>query len=1240
MSGAITIVRERPARLKLGFFTLFALLLSVVSLNFSGRPASAGAAPRLSMPATLPGDSTIGPAGGSQETPQIAAGGSGYLVVWEDSRTNYLNYPGNALQSGGEPGGQSLKDIYAARLDANGNLIDTIPIVVAQATWDQTRPQVAWNGQNWLVVWNTQRVANFTSTIDVHAKRVSPQGAVLDINPILVDTNPTIDELWPVVASDGSNWVVMWMDQGDYFELDAARVGPDGTVLDPGGVPLHTPSFPDAPYNVRLTFAAGEFFAVWSGDNRIKGLRFTPSLQQIGSAFLVSVQGAGNFPDVTSNGTDYFVDWQQNNGVFGARVAHNGQVLDPAGIDIAGSHGGYPYPEIVWDGTQWIATWVGTTDNAYAARISTAGSVLDPNGIMVSPNAVISAIVGQPNGGARIVWTDIHNGLGYYDIYGASLGADGIVGPSSPVSEGAPSQYRVDVAPNGTGYLAVFISEVSGDTRVKGQRLDANGNAIDAEPFLIAGGSPLLRTPRVAWNGTLYLVVWEQSSGIFGKRVAADGSVLDPTPISIMPGNQPDVDAVGSTFLVVDSHEPVNHIRYIKAVRVASDGSVQGGPVIIGSSYGLQPKVAAFGNRWLAIWHRQPTHDNSRSSAFAAFVEQDGTTSGDFFVAGDGILPVRSTFLATGPTQGLLIYFKVRQGDATDGDLYARRILPDGTLLDGNPGIQITTAANAQFLPSAAWDGSEYVIAYEDYRAVAYLDRPISDIYGTRVDSSGAVLDPNGFVISNDFIPEVAPAVAALNSSYLIAYSEFKYAAPYSAYRIEVQQGQAGGPPTPQPTRTPTVPPTPTQPVCVPDNFAVAQSTGQSIVPGTLDTGSQCDECAVMINIPFGFHLYDRTFNTVLATANGTLNFVDSGRTGGINFCLPYSGLGYSILPYWDDLTTENPGHGIFTSVSGSAPNRIFNIEWRAQYYPQGADVNFEARLYENAADQRFDIIYGQLNGNGSGATVGVQKDTGTRYTEFECNMGGLSQGLMLTFTIQQCNTGTPTFTPTATPNVTNTPIPTGSATAMATSTLPAGTATAVASSTPMATSTPTATATICAIMFTDVQATDYFYEAVRYLYCAGDISGYADNTFRPYNNTTRGQLAKIVVNAEGWPIDTTGGPHFSDVYGNDAFYAFIETAYNHGIISGYADGTFRPGSNVTRAQLAKIVVSAEGWPINNPSQPHFSDVVEGDPFFGYIETAYSHNLISGYSDGTFRPGNNATRGQISKIVYSAITQP
>jgi hypothetical protein len=76
---------------------------------------------------------------------------------------------------------------------------------------------------------------------------------------------------------------------------------------------------------------------------------------------------------------------------------------------------------------------------------------------------------------------------------------------------------------------------------------------------------------------------------------------------------------------------------------------------------------------------------------------------------------------------------------------------------------------------------------------------------------------------------------------------------------------------------------------------------------------------------------------------------------------------------------------------------------------------------------------------------------------------------------------------------------------------------------------------------------------------------------------------------------------------------------------------------------LCKIVALAEGWPPYTPPVPTFRDVPSTDPFYTNIETAYQHGIISGYECGPgcleFRPGNSATRGQIARIVYNAISR-
>lgn len=185
---------------------------------------------------------------------------------------------------------------------------------------------------------------------------------------------------------------------------------------------------------------------------------------------------------------------------------------------------------------------------------------------------------------------------------------------------------------------------------------------------------------------------------------------------------------------------------------------------------------------------------------------------------------------------------------------------------------------------------------------------------------------------------------------------------------------------------------------------------------------------------------------------------------------------------------------------------------------------------------------------------------------------------------------------------------------------------------------TPTITPTPCAINFSDVLTSDWFYDPVQWIVCNHIASGYSDGTFRPGNNTTRAQLTKFVVLASGWTLLDPALPHFSDVPRTYPFYGFIETAAYYGAIGGYSDGTFKPGNDVTRSQLSKIIVLARGWTQVIPPTATFTDVPVDSPFFSFVETAVQHTIISGYADHTFRPGLPATRAQLSKIIQRAFS--
>jgi hypothetical protein len=207
---------------------------------------------------------------------------------------------------------------------------------------------------------------------------------------------------------------------------------------------------------------------------------------------------------------------------------------------------------------------------------------------------------------------------------------------------------------------------------------------------------------------------------------------------------------------------------------------------------------------------------------------------------------------------------------------------------------------------------------------------------------------------------------------------------------------------------------------------------------------------------------------------------------------------------------------------------------------------------------------------------------------------------------------------------------------------------------------------------FTDVCPGDYFYQYILDLSDLGIIAGY--NTvppcagpahipcFRPDLWSTRGQIAKIISLAAGFNEDVTGQT-FEDVPPNRAFYLYIERMVRRGIITGYPcgglgepcnannDPYFRPGNTVSRGQVCKMVCIAFGF-TEPVGMQDFEDVPPGHTYYDYIQRLAGRNIINGYPCGGpgepcgpsvlpfFRPAGSVSRGQITKIVDLARTQP
>ncbi|MGI6487478.1 MAG: fibronectin type III domain-containing protein [Syntrophothermaceae bacterium] len=170
------------------------------------------------------------------------------------------------------------------------------------------------------------------------------------------------------------------------------------------------------------------------------------------------------------------------------------------------------------------------------------------------------------------------------------------------------------------------------------------------------------------------------------------------------------------------------------------------------------------------------------------------------------------------------------------------------------------------------------------------------------------------------------------------------------------------------------------------------------------------------------------------------------------------------------------------------------------------------------------------------------------------------------------------------------------------------------------------------AVSLTDIKG-HWAEKTIEGLVASGAVSGYPDGTFKPNQTITRAEFATIMVKA--FTLESKMGKVFNDTAGHWAKDS-IATAQAYGIVNGYSDTTFGPNDNITREQMAVMIVKAarladaEGKVFNDHSK--ISDwAVQG------VATSSGNNIITGYPDNTFRPQANATRAEAATVIVKAL---
>ena len=169
-------------------------------------------------------------------------------------------------------------------------------------------------------------------------------------------------------------------------------------------------------------------------------------------------------------------------------------------------------------------------------------------------------------------------------------------------------------------------------------------------------------------------------------------------------------------------------------------------------------------------------------------------------------------------------------------------------------------------------------------------------------------------------------------------------------------------------------------------------------------------------------------------------------------------------------------------------------------------------------------------------------------------------------------------------------------------------------------------------INFRDVNQSDYYYDAVQWAVEKGITEGTSATTFSPDASCTRAQMVTFLWRAAGSPAPKSTVNPFTDVSASDYYYNAVLWAVENGITTGVSADRFAPGATVSRAQTVTFLYRANGSPAANGAG--FSDVAADEYYANAVAWAVRSGITTGTGNGKFTPNAPCTRGQIVTFLY------
>jgi len=663
---------------------------------------------------------------GRKARSQIAFDGTDFMVVWENELI---------------PAGR----VYGARLAVDGTLLDPVSLDITPTDAMVSTLAIAFNGTHYLFAMEQQ--AFLPTGSPVVARRIATDGSIVDTTPIAVGVMQG-DSSSLTVASAGGDFLIGWIDEvgGADRQLLARRIDGAGTALGSGPevlADLDDGGDPNMP-KPGIAGATDRYLVAWQDKdgaslNGAYAMRVGLDGSHLDPAPIVLEEGitATTGPVAEFNGNLFLTFWLSDDDYRGTRISTGGQVLDAGLLALSAPVADSGMPHLTAIGS----TFYLVRDENPAGTLTLKGARVTDGGGISDPVAGVTLIAGLKTAevfsfgqlgvsGANdrylVSWPSAtkEEALHVLRINDQQVAMDG-----SPIAISRSANYQgVPALSYGDGEaLMVFDDFRNGkDQDVYALRLDTLGAPIGS-PILVAGGAQNQREPRVAFDGTQYLVTWlnEPAIGsdnqIQAARLSGAGVLLDMTPIDITNSDEHSGSAVasnGTGFMVFTNTDDNNNPHTIEATRVDASGKVLDVPakVVLGqhTAHG-QLRASTDGSGYMVAW---VDNRNTKDEAYAAMVAADGTAlQPDGFPLGDAFAMVSGSEVVdvTYGDNSYLAAWAQQTGGGFNTSIVARRYSANGTALDASA-FPVASAAGIAMQPSVAYDGSNFIVAWDDDR--------------------------------------------------------------------------------------------------------------------------------------------------------------------------------------------------------------------------------------------------------------------------------------------------------------------------------------------------------------------------------------------------------------------------------------------------------------------------------------------------------------------------------------------